>query len=382
MNILWLFDQPLNPEAGGTERVSSLIMEGLREHGFNCYGHLVIKDDSNICYYNNRAIKDLYGYLTVNDINVVINQKAQDAEFLKHFLQIGGMRWKNNGGKIISCLHFNPKPIQEYYDIKTLLQPSLLKLFLLLRAKIFSHQREMLQLQQVAIKYNYIGQYSNIFVLLTETHRMFMENILQSKYTGKLKVIPNPLTFQETLHYSDLSPKENIAIYVGRMDEYYKRISIILQAWHYLVRTEKDFDWKLLLIGNGPDIEKYKQYCQKHRLNNVSFEGRQNPGCYYKKAKLFLMTSISEGLPMTILESFQNGVVPVVMDACPVFSEIVADGVNGVICHDSSVKKYALSIKRAMNLDLYAMGMQAIQSAKNYSMNTIIDSWILEIKSL
>ena len=70
------------------------------------------------------------------------------------------------------------------------------------------------------------------------------------------------------------------------------------------------------------------------------------------------------------------------MDACPVFSEIVADGVNGVICHDSSVKKYALSIKRAMNLDLYAMGMQAIQSAKNYSMNTIIDSWILTIKSL
>lgn len=382
MNILWLFDQPLSPEAGGTERVSSLIMEGLREHGFNCYGHLVIKDNSNICYYNNKPIENLYEYLTVNDINVVINQKAQDADFLKHFLQIGGMRWKNDGGKIISCLHFNPKPIQEYYDIKILCQPSLLKLFLLLRAKIFSRQRERLQLQQVAIKYNYIGQYSNRFVLLTETHRIFLKNILQKECTDKLEVIPNPLTFQKTLHHSYLSKKGNIAIYVGRMDEYYKRISIILRAWYYLERNENDFNWKLLLIGNGSDIERYKQYCQKHRLNSVRFEGRQNPRCYYEKAKLFLMTSISEGLPMTILESFQNGVVPVVMNTCPVFSEIVTDGVNGVICHDSSVKKYALSIKRAINLDLYTMGMQAIQSSKNYSMNAILDSWISTINSL
>lgn len=382
MNILWIFDQPLTPEAGGTERVSTLIMEGLRKYGFNCYGHLVINNNSNICYYNDKPIEDLYEYLTENDIKFIINQKAQNADFLKHFLHIGGMKWKNEGGKVISCLHFNPQPIPEYYDIKKLCRPSLLKLFLLLRAKLLSNQREKQQIRQIAINYNCISKYSDAFVLLTETHRDFLENILKREYTDKLKVIPNPLTFRKAISLSKLPQKANTAIYVGRMNEYYKRISLVLQAWHYLERTEKDFNWKLELIGDGPDIETYKQYCQKHHLNSVRFEGRQNPKPYYEKAKLFLMTSISEGLPMTILESFQNGVVPVVMNTCPVFNEIIDDGINGVICNDSNAKKYAMSIKRAINLDLYTLGTQAVLSSRNYSLESILNRWVSLINSL
>ncbi len=377
MNILWIFDNPLNPEAGGTERVSFLVMQGLKSRGHTCLGHLVIDQNTGVCNYDGKIVDDLFDFLIFQNINIVINQKAQDCEFLRMFLMLGGQRWKNQGGKIISCLHFNPQPVSEYYDIKVLWPKSFKKMALLLRAKFFPKLVEHRQRMHTKEVIQYIYNNSDIFLLLTETHLSYLKNLLDIDNVNKLQVIPNPLTFQHIIDHNQLQQKKDIAVFVGRMDEYYKRISIILKSWKLLQDDSRFSNWELKIIGDGPCLEAYKKYALDNKLQNVWFEGRCNPEAYYKEAKIFLMTSISEGLPMTILESFQNGVVPIVIDTCPVFHEIVSNGFNGVVCHSDGYRDYAKAIKSIMcdNSKYNELARNAISTASEYSTEHIIDKW-------
>ena len=34
--ILWIYSKPLKPEAGGTERITSLVQRGLTKAGYHC----------------------------------------------------------------------------------------------------------------------------------------------------------------------------------------------------------------------------------------------------------------------------------------------------------------------------------------------------------
>lgn len=378
ISILWIFDQPLIPEAGGTERVSSLIIHGLTTAGYNCFGHLVIKESTDICYYNTEPISDLYRFLKDNDIQVIVNQKAQDPSFLRHFLRLGGAEWKKEGGKIISCLHFNPQPIAEYYDIVFFQHSLLKKAYHLLLLKLFPRHHERKQKKHLAQQFLDVYNNSDAFVVLTQTHRRYIEDVIGARqHCDSIHVIPNPLSFTHPCSNEELDKKANIALFVGRMDEYYKRVSIILKAWKYLEESHGLIGWELHLVGDGPYLNKYKEYCYNNRIKGVHFHGRAVPEKHYQSAKVFLMTSISEGLPMTILESFQYGVVPIVIDSCPVFSEIINDGIDGVLCHSDDPKQFAETIYKVIenNNGIKKMAENAIISANNYRPDNIIKLW-------
>ncbi|MBG6062538.1 hypothetical protein IWX83_002338 [Flavobacterium sp. CG_9.1] len=40
MTILFMYDSPLNPEAGGTERATKLVMDEMERRGHTCIGLL------------------------------------------------------------------------------------------------------------------------------------------------------------------------------------------------------------------------------------------------------------------------------------------------------------------------------------------------------
>ena len=372
--ILWLYNMPLVPEAGGTERITSLIRNGLLRRGYDCMKMLVVNSETEKITYEGEQIHDLFEFLKKNNVDTIINQDGITNKVLNVFLNKGGLRWQREGGKIITCLHFDPDA------------PSVIKLFLSKKSKTLKDWFIITKLQllssyyqnqkdnQAGKLYNELYDKSDSFVCLSKTHFAYLHKVMKRTSYEKMVAINNPLTFDDISDISILYKKKNQVLIVARMDEFYKRISLALKAWGFLQDIK---DWHLVIVGDGPSLCDYKDYVQKNHLHNVCFKGRQTPETYYKDSSIFLMTSDKEGWGLTLTESLQRGVVPIVMDSCPVFSEIISDGVNGFLTPNNEIKKFADKVRLLMtNHDiLYKMEKQALVSASKFNMDNTIKQW-------
>lgn len=109
MTFLWIYNLPLKPESGGTERITSLVAKGFALRGHYCMDILVFDEHNGMMSYRSEPVVDLYGFLKEHGVDVVINQIAYSNWLLDTFLDKGGEKWRQEGGKLISCLHFDPK---------------------------------------------------------------------------------------------------------------------------------------------------------------------------------------------------------------------------------------------------------------------------------
>lgn len=377
MNILWLYNRPLNPQAGGTERITSLIMRGLSARGHNCFGLLVFDLANGSMNYKDECIDDLYDFLIKNNINVVINQDALDVTLLNSFLDRGGLAWKNGGGKLITCLHFDPKYPSRVHLFLSKRNKKIKDWLIVIKCYLLKGYYEWQDDVRAGKIYGELYDKSDFFVTLSESHFPYLREVMKKKDYSKMVAINNPLTFTETSDNSIIKRKSNTAIVVARMDEYYKRISLVLKAWEYVKKNQVSSSWNLILVGNGPDYDFYSDIVRKKKLSDVMLVGRQDPDDYYKTAKLYLMTSVSEGWGLALTESFQRAVVPVVMDSCVVFSEIIQDGYNGLLVKNNDVKLYAESIIRLMqdNQLWEKMANNALLRSLDFDIDIITSKW-------
>ncbi len=89
---------------------------------------------------------------------------------------------------------------------------------------------------------------------------------------------------------------------------------------------------QLVIVGDGPYRAALEQLADETKVRNlVRFEGRKNKDQvlrYYQAADLFLLPSLSEGMPNVVLEAMASG-LPIVITPCEGSKELVTD--NGVI---------------------------------------------------
>ena len=377
MNILWIYNRPLNPESGGTERITSLVAKGLISRGHNCLGILVFDEHSGQMLHNGKTVEDLFAFLREQKVDAVINQIAYSQWLLDAFLKAGGTRWRQEGGLIVSCLHFDPKNPSLLYMLSGKQSKTVRDWLNIAKAALLFPYYKRLQENQEGDVYNYIYDNSDRFVVLSETHIPYLHNVMRRADYDKLEVINNPLTFDDISDVSILPQKKKIALVCARMSEYHKRISLVLKSWRYLQENMGIPDWTLVLLGDGPDLDRYKKYVLAHKMNNVVFEGQKSPEPYYREASILLLTSSAEGWGLTITEGLQRGVVPVVMESCPVFREIINDGENGFLTKDRDVKEFADRIWRLAgdaNL-LNRMQENVLESSYRFSLDLVMDSW-------
>ncbi len=378
MTILWIYNLPLKPEAGGTERITSLVAKGLSQRGYHCMDILVFHEQDGSMQYQGKPVDNLYAFLKENKVDVVINQIAYSTWLLNMFLAKGGAQWQQEGGKIISCLHFDPK------------NPSLLHLISCKRHKTWRdrlQQLKLMLLQPVYTRkrqkeegriYNYIYEHSDRMVALSARHFPYMHRVMRRAEYSRLAAINNPLTFDDIASPDILDEKKKVVLVCARMSEYHKRISLTLKAW---VRLQEQCpiasEWTLKLVGEGSDLEGYKEYVRTRHIPNIRFEGQQSPEPYYHEAGMLLVTSSAEGWGLNITEGLQRGVVPVVMDNCPVFADMVEQGVNGYIVRDGSIGQFAATLAGLMKDTAQRRRMQqaALESAKRFGMAQTMDKW-------
>lgn len=375
MTILFMYDSPLNPEAGGTERATQLVMEEMERRGHTCIGLLHFNQDNPDEYFLNGArITSLTDFLSENDVDVVVNQIAFHYWLLKEFLAHGGQEWKKKGGKIVSFMHFDPD-FKDFFYKSVFVGWKQLSLFRKIKkVGLFCYMPYLKHISQ-KIKddsYRYIYDHSDAFVVLSPSYIPKIVKHAKLKEDSKIRVITNMLTFPEIANATILDKKEKSVLVVSRMNENQKKISTILSAWRGI--KEKN-GYTLDIVGIGKDADKYKEWVQKNNLQDVIFHGQQSPLLYYQKASIFLMSSPREGWGLTITESFQNGVVPVVMNTSSVFSDIIEDGVSGYLPNNINEFKDRLQTLIINDEKRRAMAYASLERAKLFTSSSVGERW-------
>ena len=144
-----------------------------------------------------------------------------------------------------------------------------------------------------------------------------------------------------------------VFIFVGRM-MWYKNIGLILDACRLLKDRGRDF--RMLMVGMGPDEKAIKKYCRRLALDDkVIFTGqlydRSELQYYYSASDLLIFPSIFDTNGLVVREAAASATASLlVRDSCA--AEGIEDGKTGFICFESA-HSIARSVDRIIdNRDL------------------------------
>lgn len=164
---------------------------------------------------------------------------------------------------------------------------------------------------------------------------------------------------------------KKVFIHVARFHKQ-KNQKLLIDAFNTI--NERGVDFTLLVLGSGFDSleaeDLIKGACEK-----IHFIGlRSNVGDYLACADAFCLTSLYEGLPISLLESMAMNVVPI---CTPVGGgvDVVEEGKSGFLSDDLSVESYVSAVLRFISDTGKHIRLDEIYK-KKYSMESCASQYI------
>lgn len=135
--------------------------------------------------------------------------------------------------------------------------------------------------------------------------------------------------------------KEKMILFCGRMENWSKRIDRLLRIWSRV--QGRMTDWRLVLVGDGPDGKMLRRMASDMNLERVSFEGRRSDvASYYRRASAVCLTSETEGWPLALTEAQAQGCICVAFSATSGIEDILgSDGRCGYLVPPFDEAAYA-----------------------------------------
>lgn len=226
----------------------------------------------------------------------------------------------------------------------------------------------------------YIYHQSDRFVVLSKGFIPEFQKFTQLRDLSKLCVITNPITIDSNHYIYNPEEKVKEIIYVGRLDFVQKRVYRVIDTWNLLENHYQD--WKLTIVGDGPDRSNLENHVKALNLKHVYFEGFQNPVPYYRRASILMLTSDFEGFPLVLAEAMSCGVVPVVYNSYAAVKDIIDNEVNGMVTEKSDggfcAESMAINVKKVIHNceSSHSMAIQAMKKSENYSIDSIYHVWM------
>ena len=130
-------------------------------------------------------------------------------------------------------------------------------------------------------------------------------------------VIPNGVDLPADLTAKEDSRQTHTLLYLGRLHPK-KGLPQLVQAWSMVRKEAEESGWQLVIAGwdqNGHESELRAAVTQLGVADSIRFAGPQfgaDKDARFKDASAFILPSLSEGLPMTLLEAWAWG-LPVLM---------------------------------------------------------------------
>ena len=181
---------------------------------------------------------------------------------------------------------------------------------------------------------------TELIVHTNKTYKLFKEKY---KFEKNINIIPTGIEvdrfYKEKQNQKDintlrkslkLGKSDFVLLFVGRLAEE-KNIEFLLECQKELVSKYKNM--KLIIVGDGPDKEKYEEYSNELGISkNVIFTGKakwSDIPYYYHVSNLFVTASKTETQGLTVIEAMASNVTPVCMRD-EAFQSMVTEDLNGV----------------------------------------------------
>jgi glycosyltransferase involved in cell wall biosynthesis len=157
-----------------------------------------------------------------------------------------------------------------------------------------------------------------------------------------------------------------------------KGIAFLLKAWVTLIREFPEA--RLILFGDGPLLPTMKAMAVELGINSsVEFPGHINQVTdALLTADIFVLPSLQEGMPNSLLEAMACGLPPVATRIGGV-EDIVTDGENGVLVEPGDAASLATGLRRLLaDKDLsLAIAARAGQSIHDlYSIDSVLPKYL------
>lgn len=218
-------------------------------------------------------------------------------------------------------------------------------------------------------------KYYNIDYLLalTKTLEEDYHQFLKHNHHTKIVLMPNMLEEIPTKK-SDLKSKNLITM--SRLD-YGKKNEDIIKAFAKL----KNKDWTLTILGDGPEYNKLASLIKELKLSKrvklVGYVSKEHLGEYLTKSSIFLMASLTEGLPMVLLEAMSYGLPCIAYETASGVNDIISNDKNGYVIKNRNELEYVKSIEKIVNnkQKLQEFSNNALETIDKFTKDKIIIKW-------
>ena len=174
-------------------------------------------------------------------------------------------------------------------------------------------------------------------------------------------------------------------IFVGRIAEE-KNVPYIIEVMEEIIKEKNNI--KLLIIGDGPDKEKYEKIVKKTKTeSNITFTGKvpwDKIPTYYHLGSAFISASTTETQGLTIIEAMAAS-LPALCINDESFNGTVVNDLNGYLFNDKKECKEAI-LKLANNKKLTkylsnGARTSAEQHSAKYFAEKVLDVYKIAIKN-
>lgn len=224
----------------------------------------------------------------------------------------------------------------------------------------------------------YCDNTANAFIVPTiKTYRMFRE---EYHYDKDIYIVPTGIDasrfYDENVDQNEVEKLKKelgykksdfVVIFVGRMAQE-KNVEFLLRTMKILKTKNKNI--KLLLVGDGPDKDKYVKLSEELKVDDVAkFVGRvewTKMPLYYHVANAAITASLTETQGLTVIEAFASS-LPAVCIEDEAFHTMVADDLNGRFFKDEDdCARVLIELSKNKKQAAY-LGKQAVMTARKFS---------------
>jgi glycosyltransferase involved in cell wall biosynthesis len=243
------------------------------------------------------------------------------------------------------------------------------------KIKVYNH------LDKIALKF------CDIVIAVSEGIKN--ELLINGIENDKIKVMPNAVSiysFDSRFEFLKVNKRNQLKIdknkyvvgFIGRLSEE-KGLKYLIHSIFNLHKLGLSI--VLLIVGDGSEKDTLMRQVRSSGLqDNVLFVGFQTDIKNWLPAfDVFVLPSLTEGTPLSLLEAMAAG-VPVVASAVGGVPDVVVDGVNGILVEHSNSMALMTAIKTL--LDDKSLRFQLAKSGVETIANRFdIDPWCRSIES-
>ncbi len=346
-------------------------------------------------------ILHLQNYLSIScgiSKTIYLITKNTSSQFIHNILCFGG-----DGFSRFESINIKPLVLKEHNNSPIGFIKNLIRIYLYCKQNkisiIHSHHRyfdllaffiaRILKIKTVTSVHSkvfnkkYFSYKADVLVACSNSIREHLINEFQIN-ERRIKVIFNcvdPMEFEFTQSKTELINSLGIPLnkfiigYIGRLNFNEKGIDILLEAFRDLSKSHKNLF--LLLVGNGTDENKIKEFITKNKLSVKMMNSKEDIFNYYQLLDLFILPSRIEPFGIVILEAGISR-IPFIGSKVDGIAELIEDQTNGLLFESGNpidLQNKILQIYKDKNLANLLAENLFYKVIANYTVKSVIPQY-------